>query len=156
MIPIYILIACETEESEVPQKTQRVKRSTRKKKSRSRKPRGLNLAALAAGTVPAHGLVMSQGFSRGLSFGSTFFPWMKRLLGACAVASAIAMGLFVYTEFVQAWKIRGLPTIPIAALQAIGQAGQEAVEHTPYAATRQSPRGDPRQQKLSQLDDYVG
>ena len=119
-------------------------------------PRGLNLAALASGTVPAHGLVMNRGLRHGPKFGATFFPWIKRLLGACAVASAIAMGLFVYTEFVQAWKIRGLPTIPITALQAIEQAGQEGTPNHPESSTRQSSHGNSRQTKLSQLDDYIG
>ena len=114
----------------------------------------INLRTLAKGTVPAHGLVMAgSGFGR-RRWGGNFFPWLKRLLGACAVASAIAMGLFVYTEFVAAWKNRGLPTIPITALNAIGEAGQTGVP--PGAHSVRQPVNHSRQQKLDILNTYVG
>lgn len=124
----------------------------------SRNLGGVVMSALKV--APVHGLIVtSSGLSRRAmntpNWVGTFVPWMKRMLGACAVASAIAMGLFVYTEFVQAWKVRGLPTIPITALSAIEQAGQAAT--TPLdARPGPQPQGQPRQQKLSQFDDYTG
>jgi hypothetical protein len=118
------------------------------------KPPSLNLAALAAATVPAHGLVVnSRGASGGLL--RTMAPWMKRLFGAVGIASMIALGLFVYTEFTGAWTKRGLPSIPISALAAL-ESMPQAQPGSPAA-----PRGQPQgrggqQQKLELLNDYVG
>lgn len=119
----------------------------------------LDLAALASVTVPAHGLIInSRGATSAGRVGSavrTFAPWLRRLFGAVAIASMIALGLFVYTEFVGAWQKRGLPSIPISALSAIGAQAQEMTDPQAYA------RGQPaspnqRQQKLELLNDYVG
>ena len=119
----------------------------------------LDLAALASVTVPAHGLIVnSRGVTSAGKIGSavsTFAPWLRRLFGAVAIASMIALGLFVYTEFVGAWQRRGLPSIPISALSAIGEHAQNLGD--PQA----QPRGQPasssqRQQKLELLNDYVG
>ena len=119
----------------------------------------LDLGALARGTVPLHGVVVtSSGLRSATRSLGNFLPWLGRLLSACAVASAIAMGLFVYTEFVQAWKDRGLPTIPITALNALEQAGQKGqVTPTPgQPEGRNYPQGNTTQQRFKILDDYVG
>lgn len=119
----------------------------------------LDLAALASVTVPAHGLIVnSRGATSAGRIGSsvrTFAPWLRRLFGAVAIASMIALGLFVYTEFVGAWQKRGLPSIPISALTAMGSEVQNMTDPTGQA------RGQPaspnqRQQKLELLNDYVG
>jgi hypothetical protein len=93
-----------------------------------------------------------------------FAIWLKKLVGAVSVAGMIALGLFVYTEFTQAWQKRGLPTIPISALAALDQATQQGQQNmssgyaTDSRGGAQQPRGrrDNRQQSLSLLDDYVG
>jgi len=119
----------------------------------------LDLAALASVTVPAHGLIINgRGAASAGKIGSTirtFAPWLRRLFGAVAIASMIALGLFVYTEFVGAWQKRGLPSIPISALSAIGEHAQNLGDPQTHA------RGQPaspnqRQQKLELLNDYVG
>ena len=118
-----------------------------------------DLGALARGTVPLHGVVVTRGGLRGVTrYMGNFLPWLKRLLSACAMASAIAMGLFVYTEFVQAWKDRGLPTIPITALSALEQAGQkeQPISNPGQPEGRNYPQSDTRQQRFKILDDYVG
>lgn len=119
----------------------------------------LDLGALARGTVPLHGIVVTGSGLRGATkYLGNFLPWLKRLLSACAMASAIAMGLFVYTEFVQAWKDRGLPTIPIAALSALEQAGQKGqpISTTDQTEGRNYPQTNTAQQRFKILDDYVG
>jgi len=116
---------------------------------------GLNLAALAGITVPAHGLVMVRGATGNGGFIAAMTPWLKRLLGAVGIASMIALGLFVYTEFTGAWTKRGLPAIPISALAALEMPRSGEVSPQSY------PRGQPpapsgRQQKLELFNDYVG
>lgn len=118
-----------------------------------------DLGALAQATVPLHGVVVTSSGLRGATkYLGNFLSWLKRLLSACAMASAIAMGLFVYTEFVQAWKDRGLPTIPITALNALEQAGQkdQPISTPGQPEGRNYPQTNTAQQQFKILDDYVG
>ena len=53
------------------------------------------------------------------------FSFARKLLGAMAWASAIGLGLLVYTHFTQKWRDQGYPTIPLEALVAVhNQQGQ--------------------------------
>ena len=117
-------------------------------------PPMLDLAQLASITVPAHGLVVNRGMSSAGKVG-TFLPWLRRLFGAVAIASMIALGLFVYTEFTASWQQRGLPSIPISALAALETPLQP--QANPQASARGTPqRGGTRQQTFNALNDYVG
>ena len=123
----------------------------------------IDLRSLASAVVPAHGLVMS---SRGISAGGLagkFFFWFKKLLGAVSVAGMIALGLFIYTEFTQAWQKRGLPMIPISALVALDDATHQGPSTRGPTSSRGDTyrprgRGDSRQQgqQMNLLDDYIG
>jgi hypothetical protein len=123
----------------------------------------INLRKLASGTVPAHGLVVtSRGIIAG-GFGGKFLFWLRKLLGAVSVAGMIALGLFVYTEFTQAWQKRGLPTIPISALAALDQAAQQGQPQVRPSGSGSATAYQPNQQRrgggqqtLSLLDDYIG
>lgn len=129
---------------------------------RRHRPRMINLRRLAGSVVPAHGLVVtSRGISAG-GFGGRIMMWLRKLLGAVSVAGMIALGLFVYTEFTQAWQKRGLPTIPISALSALDEAAQgkstgPAVSSGHGGMYQSKSRSDQgTQQNLSLLNDYIG
>lgn len=120
----------------------------------------IDLGKLSRGFVPAHGLY--TGASSGMiasGIGGRFLTWMRKLAGAVAIAGMIALGLFVYTEFTQVWKKRGLPTIPISALAAfegVTQQGEKLGGSSNDSSSRYQPsyqRGQQRQQPLSLLDD---
>ena len=123
-------------------------------------PPMLDLARLASLTVPAHGLVVNRGMSAAGKIGGTFLPWLRRLFGAVAIASMIALGLFVYTEFTASWQKRGLPSIPITALAALERPMQ--THDNPQTSARGTPQGQgqgagvSRQQRFNALNDYVG
>jgi hypothetical protein len=125
-------------------------------KSGSSGPPMLDLARLASITVPAHGLVVNRGMSSAGKVGGTFLPWLRRLFGAVAIASMIALGLFVYTEFTASWQQRGLPSIPISALAALEAPLQ--TQANPQVSARGTPQrgGATRQQTFNALNDYVG
>jgi hypothetical protein len=144
----------EIEEAPTPPVTPRAKKAPRRPM--------INLRRLAGATVPAHGLsVTSRGIVAG-GLGGKFFFWIRKLLGAVSVAGMIALGLFVYTEFTEAWEKRGLPTIPISALAALDKASQGHQNRPAGPADRggmyqsQGRRDENRQQPLSLLDDYIG
>lgn len=89
------------------------RRAKKNKERAQRSMGGIDIGALATGVVPVHGLVSGGRFgfiSQGL------MAWCKRLLGVVAIASMIAIGLFIYTEFSARWRDRGLPVLPIQAL----------------------------------------
>ena len=120
----------------------------------------IDLKKLARGVVPAHGFV-TKGCALAVGgFGGRLFLWVRKLLGAVSVAGMIALGLFIYTEFTQAWQKRGLPTIPISALAALDKATQQGPAQSGAGEAGRGYRpeqgGARRQQTLSLLDDYPG
>jgi hypothetical protein len=125
---------------------------------------------IAAVAVPAHGFVVG---SKGLvstgavrqAVRSPVFAWIRKFLGACLWASAIAAGMLIYTTFTAKWQAKGYPVIPISALAAMDQAtaGQSRVGNAiPLAGSggaHGSSGSQPRKEKSRQtsfLDEYEG
>ena len=120
----------------------------------------IDLQRLAVGAVPAHGLAVGCRGISAAGLGGKFLLWLRKLAGAVSIAGMIALGLFVYTEFTEAWGRRGLPSIPISALAALDQTAQrppgtQGMGDHPRDSYQSRRRSEPRQQ-MSLIDDYIG
>lgn len=91
------------------------KKLHKRKKKKKRPKSKLDLASLMRGEVPAHGFVRGST-SKPRSITRKIGGWLSKLAGVAGIASMIAVGVFVYTEFTSRWQQRGMPMVPIQAL----------------------------------------
>lgn len=99
----------------------------------------IDLGVMGVGVVAAHGF--STGTRGVVSAESVIkhkvFAWLRKFVGAVALAAAIGAGLMIYTYFSEKWRQSGLPMIPIDALVTHNQQGDSPAQ----------PRASPHQQQ---------